>query len=85
MLIFTIEIIKIKGGKTPASRCDVKSLEGCNEREAKYVEGKKGLTKDQLLTELDRLNELGGKKMAPAQEQWRAGRVKLLTKLKSEL
>ena len=35
VLIFTIEIIKIKGGKTPASRCDVKSLEGCNEREAK--------------------------------------------------
>ena len=85
VLIFTIEIIKIKGGKTPASRCDVKSLEGCNEREAKYVEGKKGLTKEQLVTELERLNELGGKKMAPAQEQWRAGRVKLLTKLKLEL
>merc|ERR1719160_323416 len=85
VLVFTIEIIKIKGGKTPASRCDVKSLEGCNEREAKYVEGKKGLTMEQLVTELDRLNELGGKKMAPAQEQWRAGRVKLLTKLKSEL
>jgi FKBP-type peptidyl-prolyl cis-trans isomerase FklB len=85
VLIFTIEIIKITGGKTPASRCDVKSLEGCNEREAKYVEGKKGLTKEQLLTELARLNELGGKKMAPAQELWRAGRVKLLTKLKLEL
>jgi len=40
---------------------------------------------EQLVTELERLNELGGKKMAPAQEQWRAGRVKLLTKLKSEL
>ena len=85
VLIFTIEIIKIKGGKTPASRCDVKSLEGCNERETKYIEAKKGLTKDALVTELARLNELGGKKMAPAQEQWRAGRVKLLAKLKLEL
>ena len=74
-----------QGRQDPASRCDVKSLEGCNEREAKYVEGKKGLTKEQLVTELERLNELGGKKMAPAQEQWRAGRVKLLTKLKLEL
>ena len=63
MLIFTIEIIKIKGGKTPASRCDVKSLEGCNERETKYIEAKKSLTKDALVTELARLNELGGKKM----------------------
>jgi len=38
VLIFTIEIIKIKGGKTPASRCDVKSLEGCNERETKCID-----------------------------------------------
>ena len=43
------------------------------------------LDKDALTTELARLNELGGKKMAPAQEQWRAGRVGLLAKLKAEL
>merc|ERR1719343_1238163 len=29
VLIFTMEIIKIKGNKTPASRCDVKTLEKC--------------------------------------------------------
>merc|ERR1719230_2577540 len=33
---------KIGGGKVPASRCDVKSLEGCSEQETKYIEGKRG-------------------------------------------
>jgi len=85
VLIFTIEIIKIQGGKKPASRCDVTSLEGCNDRETKYIEAKKGMQKDALEKELARLNELGGKKMAPAQEQWRASRVGILAKLKMEL
>jgi len=32
VLVFTIEIIKIQGGKKPASRCDVKSLAGCTDK-----------------------------------------------------
>jgi hypothetical protein len=32
VLVFTIEILRIKGGKKPASRCDVKSLEGCTDK-----------------------------------------------------
>eukprot|EP00962_Isochrysis_galbana_P021089 scaffold6206_cov238-Isochrysis_galbana.AAC.3 len=32
VLVFTIEILKIQGGKKPASRCDVKSLESCTDK-----------------------------------------------------
>merc|ERR1712139_399671 len=31
-LIFQMEIIKIKGQKVPASRCEVKTLKGCNDK-----------------------------------------------------
>ena len=31
-----------------ASRCDVKSLEGCDEKETKYIEGKRSLDKAPL-------------------------------------
>ena len=85
VLIFTMEIIKIKGGKKPASRCDVKTLDGCTDKESKYIEGKKSLDKAALETELARLKGLGGKKMAPAQESWLSARVNLLAKMKMEL
>jgi hypothetical protein len=42
VLVFTIEIIKIKGGKKPASRCDVKTLDGCKDKEKGYVSKKRG-------------------------------------------
>merc|ERR1712023_81850 len=29
VLVFTMEILKIKGGKTPASKCDAKTYDGC--------------------------------------------------------
>ena len=85
VLIFTMEIIKIKGDKKPASRCDVKTLDGCTDKESKYIEGKKSLDKAALETELARLKGLGGKKMAPAQESWLSARVNLLAKMKMEL
>merc|ERR1719482_2286175 len=85
VLVFTMEILKIKGGKVPASRCNVKTLEGCDEKETKYIEGKRSLDKAVLETELARLKGLGGKKMAPAQQSWLSKRVNLLNKLKVEL
>merc|ERR1711988_755045 len=85
VLVFTMEIIKINGNKVPASRCDVKSLEGGDEKETKYIEGKRALDKAAIETELARLKGLGGKKMAPAQQSWLSKRVNLLNKLKVEL
>merc|ERR1712227_1085406 len=51
VLVFTMEIIKIKGDKKPASKCDVKTLEGCRDKEREYVEkqtkkGKDGIEKE---------------------------------------
>merc|ERR1711964_768036 len=41
VLVFTMEILKIKGDKKPASRCDVVTLEGCTDKEKAYVEKQK--------------------------------------------
>merc|ERR1712036_74923 len=38
VLVFTMEIVKIKGDKVAAHRCDVKTLEGCSDKEKDYVE-----------------------------------------------
>ena len=44
VLIFRMEIIKIKGDKVPAMRCDPKTEEGCNDKEKKSVAPPRGTT-----------------------------------------
>mmetsp|Transcript_13328 Transcript_13328/g.38268 ORF Transcript_13328/g.38268 Transcript_13328/m.38268 type:complete len:222 (+) Transcript_13328:51-716(+) len=85
VLVFTMEIIKIKGEKVPASKCDVKSLDGCTEQEAKYASSKKSLDGDGIAAEMKRLQGIAGQKMGPKQASWLAKRLSLLTKLKDEL
>jgi hypothetical protein len=36
-----MELIKIKGGKVPAIKCNPATLENCNEQERKYVDENK--------------------------------------------
>merc|ERR1712159_439451 len=60
VLVFTMEIVKIKGNKKPASRCDVKSLEGCTEKETEYVKKQLEKGKDKYTTELGRLTKMRG-------------------------
>ena len=81
MLVFTMEIMKIKGGKKPASKCDVGSLEGCTEKESKYVSSKRGLPGSALDAEVKRLHGMAAKPMADKQLSWLNNRVHLLTKL----
>merc|ERR1711979_140051 len=38
VLVFTMEIIKINGDKKPASKCDVKTLEKCTDKQRDYIE-----------------------------------------------
>lgn len=85
VLVFTIEILKIKGGKVAAIKCDVKTLDKCSEKEAKYVGDKKALSAVDLTTEMSRLQGMTGKRMGAAQQQWLAKRLVLLGKLKEEL
>merc|ERR1719263_576582 len=63
--VFTMEIIKIKGDKKPASKCDVKTLDGCKDKEKDYVEKIKGKGKEKIETELKRLAGMRGDAMKP--------------------
>merc|ERR1711865_419696 len=44
VLVFTMEILKINGDKVPANKCDVKTLDGCSEKETTYIAAKKTLS-----------------------------------------
>lgn len=37
-LVFTMEIIEIKGNKVKANRCDFETKEGCDEKELRYIQ-----------------------------------------------
>ena len=43
-----VTIASIKGGKVPAVRCDVKTLDGCGEKEKAYVEKQKAKGADAI-------------------------------------
>ena len=64
VLVFTMEILKINGNKVPASRCDVSTLEGCDDKEKTYLNAKKALSTADIATEVKRLDGMSGKKMA---------------------
>jgi hypothetical protein len=83
VLVFTMEIIKINGEKKPASKCDVTTLEGCNDKEKAYVEKKKGASPTDLAAEVTRLTGLSGSKMSPDKQGWITGRILLLNKMKA--
>jgi len=85
VLVFTMEIIKIKGDKKPASRCDVKTLEGCKDKEKDYVTKQKEKSKDKIEAELKRLTGLKGGKMKEDKLAWLNQRINLLGKVKDEL
>ena len=64
-LVFTIEMIEIKGEKVIALKCNPKTLDGCDDRMKKYIEKSKtkyGGEKDELEEEVGRLmkNSSGG-------------------------
>jgi len=85
VLVFTMEIIKINGNKVPASRCNVKTLEGCDEKESTYINAKKSLDAAALAAEVKRLDGMAGKKMAADKAAWLSKRLVLLRKMKDEL
>merc|ERR1719160_1259553 len=81
VLVFTMEIIKIKGDKKPASKCDVKTMEGCKDKEKEYVEKMKGKGKEKVGSELKRLTKMRGEAMSEEKLSWLNQRVKLLEKM----
>merc|ERR1712039_191510 len=60
VLIFNMEILKIKGNTKPAERCDVETLKGCNDKQKAYVEkwAKKPL--DEITAQVNALDKKNG-------------------------
>mmetsp|Transcript_33778 Transcript_33778/g.68143 ORF Transcript_33778/g.68143 Transcript_33778/m.68143 type:complete len:227 (-) Transcript_33778:166-846(-) len=85
VLVFTMEIVKIKGDKKPASRCDVTTLEKCSDKEKDYIAKQKEKGKDKVASELKRLEGMRGSQMKEDKLSWLNSRIKLLGKLKDEL
>mmetsp|Transcript_117935 Transcript_117935/g.380657 ORF Transcript_117935/g.380657 Transcript_117935/m.380657 type:complete len:119 (-) Transcript_117935:189-545(-) len=85
VLVFTMEIIKIKGDKKPASRCDVKTLEKCTDKEKEYVAKQQQKGKEKVEAELKRLEGMKGGQMKEDKLSWLNNRIKLLGKMKDEL
>jgi len=82
-LIFQMELLKIKGSKVPADKCDVVSLAKCSEKEVKYIakQKAKGLAAEKLGEEIQRLEKMFDSKMEESLLAWVKKRVSLLRKL----
>ena len=68
VLVFVMEIIKINGGKVDAITCDPKTLDGCNDKEKKYVTkagGKFGGDAAKMEAEIKRLEGMKKSSMKP--------------------
>ena len=78
-----MEIITIKGEKVPAARCDPSTLEGCNEKETKYVA--KAAAKygdaDKVAAEIKRLSGMNADSMKPELQEWLQRRLAILRQL----
>merc|ERR1719460_3260443 len=46
VLVFRMEIVKIKGAKKPADKCDPATGQGCNDKAVKYLDKQGGATKE---------------------------------------
>lgn len=81
-LVFTIEMITIKGEKVPALKCDTVTLEDCNDRMKTYIakaNTKYGGDADVLEEEIQRLQKIGsGGGMKEELKAWIDTRIFLL-------
>merc|ERR1712050_162864 len=81
VLIFRMEILKIKGGKKPADRCDPADQKGCNDKQKTYIEKQSKATPEKRKAELKRLEGMQSGEMKPEAKNWLMSRVKLLKKM----
>merc|ERR1712083_116656 len=81
VLIFRMEIVKIKGGKKPADRCDIDSKKGCNDKQVKFIDKQVSGTKEKRAGELKRLEGMASGDMKDDAKNWILSRIKMLKKL----
>ena len=83
-LVFTIEMIEIKGEKTVALKCEVNTLDGCDDRMKEYIEKstkKFNGDRDEIEDEIQRLNGINKKSMSKELRGWFDTRLYLLTQM----
>eukprot|EP00656_Telonema_subtile_P000203 TRINITY_DN10102_c0_g1_i2.p1 TRINITY_DN10102_c0_g1~~TRINITY_DN10102_c0_g1_i2.p1 ORF type:complete len:238 (-),score=80.83 TRINITY_DN10102_c0_g1_i2:253-966(-) len=86
VLVFTMEIIKIKGGKKSAITCNPADGQGCNDKEKAFAEKQKANDSEKIAKELARLERMKGAQMKPSLQEWLSRRINILSKLsKAEL
>lgn len=80
-LIFIMEILQIKGDKVPANTCKVDTLEGCSEKETKYINKMKAKPEGTIPKEIKRLTKMKGNQMKPSLKTWLQKRLLFLSEL----
>merc|ERR1712060_877152 len=60
VLVFRMEIVKIKGAKKPADKCDPATGQGCNDKQKAYVDKQGKATPEKRRAELKRLEGMQG-------------------------
>lgn len=78
VLIFRVELLRIKGQQVPVDICDIQSWKGCSERQRAYVERMQKKTKEKWTSEVERLESMTGDEMTEEDKSWILTRVKLL-------
>jgi hypothetical protein len=81
VLVFQMEIIKIKGATKPAVKCNPISLDGCSEQEKEFVGKVSAWTADKQTAEVQRLTKMSAGHMKPELQQWLSRRLVILNKL----
>ena len=83
-LVFTIEMIEIQGEKSIALKCNVGSLEDCDDRMKAYIKktnDKYGGDKDEIEEEIQRLMGMNAKSMKEDLRAWIDTRIFLLQQM----
>ena len=81
VLVFTMELISIKGNKKPAVKCDPLTLDQCNEQEQEFVGKIAAWTAEKKATELTRLQKMSTGAMKPELSAWVSRRIIILSRL----
>merc|ERR1719482_2261280 len=82
VLIFRMEILKIKGNKVPADRCDPATLAGCSDKAKTFIGKQKAKGSEKIAAEITRLEGMRGGSMKPESMTWLESRLKILKKMK---
>jgi len=82
-LVFTLELLKIKGDKVPKLTCNALTLDGCNDKEKAYVQkaSKKFDDADSLEDEIQRITKTVMTVKSDTLLEWANRRMHILNKL----